>query len=112
MFKFRRWVFFSTALTFLVIQTDSILFGKLAGPATLVIYNIAKQFALMPAQFLKRLVAQVAFPMLAEIERERPHMFLQRFRDARLGLVGASSLALVPLMFGGQFLIDLLYKNQ
>jgi O-antigen/teichoic acid export membrane protein len=112
MFKFGRWVFFSTALTFLVFQTDSILFGKLAGPAVLVIYNIAKQFALMPAQFLKRMVAQVAFPMLAEIERERPHMFAQRFRDARLGLVGASMLVLVPLMFGGRLLIDLLYRNE
>ena len=112
MFKFGRWVFFSTALTFFAMQADSILFGKLAGPAVLVIYNIAKQFSDMPKQFLKRMMSQVAFPMLAEIRRDRPEMFQRRFRDARLALVGAGMLALVPLMFGGRLLIQLLYPSQ
>ena len=109
MFRFGRWIFISTALTFFAMQLDKLLMGNLRGTATLALYGWAAQFATLPPQFIKKIGAQVGFPMLAEIARERPEMLYQRLRLVRLLLVGMSLLVLLPMVLFGDKLIQLLY---
>jgi O-antigen/teichoic acid export membrane protein len=109
MIRFGRWIFVSTALTFFAMQLDKMLMGNLKGTGTLALYGWAAQFATLPPQFIKKIGAQVGFPMLSEIARERPEVLYQRLRLVRLALVGLSLLVLLPMILFGDLLIQLLY---
>jgi len=112
MFKFGRWIFISTALTFFAGYGDKLMFGRLLGPAQFAIYGIASEIAKLPPMFIKKIGGQVAFPMLAEISRERPHMFYRRLAHVRMALIGVSLCLLLPLILFGQQLINLIYRDQ
>jgi O-antigen/teichoic acid export membrane protein len=107
--RFGRWIFVATALTFFAMYTDQLLVGRLMGAATLVVYAYAITFAGMPTQFMKKIAAQVVFPLLSETMRERPEAFYHRLRVVRIGLVMIGFGLLLPLLFFGPLLIDLLY---
>ena len=112
MYQFGRWIFCSTALTFFVMQTDKLLMGRFAGTTTLAQYGYAIGFATIASQFIKKIGAQVGFPMLAEIARDRPEAFNSRLRLMRLVLVGMSLLVLLPLIVAGDKLIKLLFRSE
>jgi O-antigen/teichoic acid export membrane protein len=111
MFRFGRWIFITTALTFFAMQLDKMLLGSLKGTATLAFYGIAGTFAAIPTQFIKKIGSQVSFPMLSEIARERPEQLYDRLRLVRLALVGLNLLILLPLILFGDVLISLLYPG-
>lgn len=109
MFHFGRWIFFSTALTFFTGQIDKILFGRMLGPEALTVYGIAATFATMPPAFIKKIGAQVTFPVLAQVARDQPDRFHFQMRRVRLLLIGAASAILIALILGGPPLVRLLY---
>lgn len=108
LFRFGRWIFFSTILTFLASQSDKIMCGKLLGAETLGLYHYAVPIALMAPQFIKQIGMQVAFPVMSEIARLRPEEMNEKLARVRLALIGASLLLLVPLMLGGDYVVRLL----
>jgi O-antigen/teichoic acid export membrane protein len=112
MYRFGRWIFLSTALTFFVMQTDKLLMGRLMGSSTLAIYGYAIVFATLSSQFIKKIGSQVGFPMLAEIARERPESFYSKLRLMRLVLVGIGLAILLPLIVAGDKLIQFLYPPE
>lgn len=112
MIRFGRWIFISTALTFFAMQLDKLMFGKLAGPGVLAVYGIAFQFATIPPVLIKRIGAQVAFPALSEIARDRPEAFYRHLRTMRLVLAAFGLVVLAPLIIGGDLMIRLLYTSE
>lgn len=112
MIRFGRWIFLSTALTFFAMQTDKILLGKMLGSTVLGVYYMATQFAFMPTQFIKRISSQVAFPVLAEVVRERPESVYQQLRRVRWPLIGMGLLPLFPLILFGDILIRFLLRPE
>ena len=112
LFRFGRWIFFSTILTFLASQSDKIMCGKLLGAQTLGLYHYAVPIALMAPQFIKQIGMQVAFPVMSEIARMRPEEMNEKLERVRLALIGASVLLLVPLMLAGDHLVRLLFAEQ
>lgn len=109
MFRFGRWIFFSTMLTFFAMQTDRIMCGKLLGTHTLGIYGYAAPLAFAALQFVKQIGSHVAFPALSEVARERPGRLFAQLRRVRMALLGVSLLILIPLMLLGKQIIMFLY---
>lgn len=112
LFRFGRWIFFSTILTFLASQSDKIMCGKLLGTQTLGLYHYAVPIALMAPQFIKQIGMQVAFPVMSEIARLRPQEMNAKQARVRLALISASLALLVPLMLAGDHLVRLLFDEQ
>lgn len=63
--KFGRWIFLSTAITFLSMQSDRIVLGKLTTPAILGVYGIAIMWSRLPAEVFQKLAMGVFFPIMS-----------------------------------------------
>lgn len=111
MFHFGRWIFLSTVLTFLAGQLDRLMFASMLGMAMTGIYNNAVQFAIVPQQLVKKLGAVVAFPVLAEVARERPQQLPRQFRRVRTPIVLLSLAINLGLILAARPLINALYKG-
>lgn len=65
--KFGRWVLVSTAITFVSLQIDRMMLGRLVTPDVLGMYSIAVTLALVPRDVFGRLTFQVAYPWVARL---------------------------------------------
>lgn len=112
LFRFGRWIFFSTVLTFFAMQSDKIMCGKLLGTHTLGVFGYALPIAMLAPQFIKQIGMQVAFPVLAEVARDDLDTLDRKVRKVRMLLIGVSLVALVPLMLFGDWLVQVLYDER
>lgn len=65
LFSFGRWIFISTAMTFLSTQTDRLLLGKLLALKTFGIYNVAFLLAQVPQSVIGTMSNKVIFPVVS-----------------------------------------------
>lgn len=70
--KFGKWVFASTLLTFLAMQMDRLMLGKLIPIAVLGVYGIAMVLSNLPRELVNRLAVWILFPALSEKFRTVP----------------------------------------
>lgn len=70
LFNFGRWVWSSSALSYLVTQGDDIIVGKLLGPVALGFYQNAYKIASLPATQITGTISQVTFPAFASIQND------------------------------------------
>lgn len=107
--SFGRWIFVSTAMTFLAQQADRLILGKLLSATLLGVYAIAFTFADIPQQVVERLRSSVIFPAISkQIDQPRSQLrakLLKPRRKVLLGLVGIVTL----LAGGGDLLVTALY---
>jgi O-antigen/teichoic acid export membrane protein len=89
---FGRWIFFSTILTFLVGQSDRLVFGKLVPIAMLGVYNVGAMIATMPETALARLAQTVFFPAYSRVQNSSRDLsaVFARARKPLLVVAGAS----------------------
>lgn len=105
--RFGRWIFISTLLTFLVGQSDRLIFGKLVPIAVLGIYSVAWMIAMLPAIALSRVGSSVFFPVLSRVAHaggdldavfrrvRRPWLILGGWMIAGLGGGGSAAVHLL-----------------
>jgi O-antigen/teichoic acid export membrane protein len=107
--QFGKWIFLSTAVTFLLQQGDRAILGLFVTKQTLGLFAIATVWSRMSIEALLRLNSQVMFPIYADLHNRGDRQLRRRVFKARLGLIAI----FVPLMWclslGGQLLIDILY---
>jgi len=109
--RFGRWIFVSTLLTFAVMQSDRLIFGKLISMKELGVYSIAVIWATVPTQVLSRVFQSVLFPLLSRLYNAGVD-FPRAFRETRIAwLIGAGWLA-ACLIGGGPSLIRFLYDKR
>jgi O-antigen/teichoic acid export membrane protein len=108
LFKFGRWVFLSTVLTFLAGQSDRLIFGKMIPTATLGIYGLAVMMATMPTQILQKIGSAVLFPAYSHANRDMTRL-AGMFGRVRLPLLACGGLGLSCLIVAGPALIRLMY---
>jgi O-antigen/teichoic acid export membrane protein len=104
LFRFGRWVFLSTVVTFLAGNLDRLLLGKLLSLAELGLYSIAMTLARVAIHTSTRLSSSVIFPLLSHHQDDPPRLVRAclKARRAVLWLSGAicSAFALfAPLFF-------------
>jgi O-antigen/teichoic acid export membrane protein len=112
-FSIGRWVFLSTAITFLAEQSDRLLLAKLFDPGWLAVYNVALMFGDVPRQIGMALGARVILPVASQLAREesRPEMRRKLLKNRRL-LTYALMTIIIFLAGFGDRLVDLLYSNK
>jgi O-antigen/teichoic acid export membrane protein len=112
LYRFGRWIFFSTALTFLAAQSDRLVIGKLIDTHFLGIYAIALMLARMADDAIKQLGFRVLFPSYSTLQREDPAQLYGILRQTRVVLIGLSWIASFIFIFLGDDIVRFLYDDR
>jgi O-antigen/teichoic acid export membrane protein len=111
-FAFGKWIFVSTAITFLAAQTDRLILGKLLTFQLLGIYNVALIFAELPKMVMTKIGNQVIFPVISrQVSLPRSDLRPKIIHKRRLILLVATPLLAILVGFG-DFLILGLYDRR
>lgn len=112
LFTFGKWIFVSTAMTFLASQADRLLLGKLLSFTLLGIYTVAFTFADLPREVVKRVSATVIFPVISQKkDLPRSHLRGMILEKRKLVLLGLA-MGLTLLSGFGDFVILVLYSDE
>ncbi len=110
-FDFGRWIFLSTALTFIAMQGDRLFLGWALKEdiALLGVYFIAWRMVELVITLVQRLSMAVVFPAWTESHRLSPEEHVERVLQSRMGLMSLGIAALVgigtaaPALFGNLY---------
>jgi O-antigen/teichoic acid export membrane protein len=111
-FTFGKWIFFSTALTFLASQADRLILGKLLSPTVLGLYGIAYTFADVPRQVIIALSGKVIFPTFSKLANLPRETFRAKILKNRIPILLALAAGLPILVSFGDYVIFILYKKE
>lgn len=105
---FGRWIFVSSLVTFLVGQSDRLVFGAMIPLELLAAYSVASMLAIMPASAVSTLTIRVMFPALSSVGRGGENL-ASHFTRARRPILVGSGWVLAGMIGGGPTMIALLY---
>lgn len=111
LFRFGRWIFIATALTFFIGSGDKLILGRKFEEAELGVYMVAFMYAEAVPSALKRLAHMVLFPLYARLSEHEDGILQREMFRMRAILM---ALTLPPLwflaIFGSQMIKWLPYK--
>lgn len=107
---FGRWVFVSTAVTFVAMQVDRLVLGKLVSEEELGVYSIALMLASLPREVVSQLAQRVYYPVVAREIRVDARS--AKVRDLRAKLVALLIVPVACTMGVSTPLINLLYDDR
>ena len=109
---FGKWIMVSTIFTFIALQIDRPLLGKMMDEALLGIYMVAMNLVRVPAEVIGRLTSVTLFPALARAAEKHPQEMARVFRRAR-GLILDVCVALsLGIILAGPVFVRLFYKQR
>lgn len=109
---FGKWIFLSSALTFLATSSDKLILGTLTGAAFLGLYSIAFNLVELPAQLIGRLMMNAAYPALSQVARERPLDLKRAYYKFQSVIAPAAYLLAGMLAIAGPSIIATLYDSR
>jgi O-antigen/teichoic acid export membrane protein len=115
LFSFGRWIFLSTMFTFLGLQTDKLILGRLVQLDELGIYAVAFAMTATVAGIFEQLVYRVLMPAMVHVSKVSKSRFAEIvLRSRRFILLGAAVavadlILLAPSVF--KYLYDDRYQN-
>jgi O-antigen/teichoic acid export membrane protein len=104
-FSFGKWIFLSTATTFLADQIDRLMLGRLTSFEVLGVYGVAFAFADVPRQLLVAISGQVLFPAFSKMTDLPREEFRHRVLKNRLPMLLSMGVALAFFVCFGDVLI-------
>ena len=107
-----RWIFVSTALTFLGTQLDKFLIGRLVGVGHLGVYSSAQSVAMVPRDFGASLLNQVLYPVLAEKARQGIEPLKNALVKARRVVLPFTMFCLLGVGITSNLFFGYLYKPE
>ena len=111
-FSFGKWIFVSTAITFLATQADRMILGKLFSFEMLGIYTVALTLAEIPKQITARVNVQVLYPVISHyVNLDRPVLRAKILQKLKLLLIGLAVFVTFFACFG-DLMIDILYDSR
>jgi O-antigen/teichoic acid export membrane protein len=108
---FGRWIFLSTALTFLAMSSDRLILGKLLPIGALGVYGIAATWANIPGSILGKVFGNVAMAVLSRV-KNRGEEVGPVFRATRERVLLAGAWATSGLIAGAAPLVRLFYDQR
>jgi len=113
LFRFGKWIFFSTVISFFTMQIDRLLFGYFMGTSMLGVYSIAAMFTMVSHSAIQMLSGKVLFPSYSEVIRSGDEKKLYRvLKKTRLIMISGSWLLSFILITLGPLLINFLYDER
>jgi O-antigen/teichoic acid export membrane protein len=111
-YRFGRWILFSTAITFFLTQGDRLVLGKLLTKEMLGVYSVAFVLSETALQLASRLSFNVLHPVFSEIRHDPgPAMRSKIFRLRGTLLVTVLPIVWILAVFG-ESLVGLLYDGR
>jgi O-antigen/teichoic acid export membrane protein len=110
--SFGKWIFASSILGFLLSSGDRLLLGGLVSADILGLYSIAVLITSALGGVLQRWMANVAYPALSEIARERPADLKASYYRFRAPIDLLSLFLLGFLHVSGREIVGLLYDSR
>lgn len=110
--SFGKWIFFSTALTFLASQADRLILGTLINATKLGIYGIAYTLADMPRSVVLALSGKVIFPAFSKMANIPREAFRAKILKNRRLLLLALAVGLTFLVSFGDMVVNTLYDER
>ncbi len=107
LFRFGRWIFVSTMLTFLAGQADRLIFAKMIPIALFGVYSIASMLASLPTQAVLKLGGSVVFPAYSRLVGRSD--FGTLFWRVRLPMLIFGGAIVSSLVACGPFLVRFIY---
>jgi O-antigen/teichoic acid export membrane protein len=111
-FHFGKWIFLSSILFFLVNSGDRLLLGALVNTTALGVYVIAFSLFSSVELVLTKVIADVTFPALSEVVRERPTELQASYYRLHVVIASFAYFCSGILMISGQMVISTLYDNR
>ena len=108
-FSFGKWIFLSTALTFLIQQGDILILGTFLSKEQLGMFSIAAIWSRMVLQLVLKINDQVMMPVYAEAYRGDKATIKAKIQRGRIPLLLITLPATWFMVICGQFVIELLY---
>ncbi len=109
MLRFGRWIFLSTALTFVASEGDRLLMGKLLTMEELGVYNIAFFLAVAIPMALASLSGSMLFPLYSRLADHDPAVLRSEARSAQRRLLAGCLPPMCGLVVFGPQLVETLY---
>ena len=109
-FRFGKWIFLSTALTFCAIQIDRILLGTLIPMSLLGVYGVAFAIGSLPAALLGSLEGSVMFPVLSRAADQSREVLQHQLMVARGVLLGVGLLMITSVFCTSELFFRSLYN--
>lgn len=109
MWKFGRWIFWSTVLTLVSLHADRFILGPLKGMELLGVYNIAVMFAMVVPRFASELTRKVLYPSMSRVNRVSPERMRSAYYRARFVLDAATQPVNGFFLVGGTALVQIVY---
>lgn len=106
---FGRWIFISTAMTFLATQADRLILGKLFSLEMLGVYTVAFTFADLPSQIILQINGKVIFPVISQRAELPRDQLRQKILQKRQFLLLALVVGIALISCFGDVLIRHLY---
>ena len=110
--SFGKWIFLSTAMTFLASEADRILLGKFFSLEMLGIYIVAFTFADIPRQVSQKISSKVIFPAISQLIDLPRKTLKQKIVAKRWKLIMLLSLMVAVLACFGDLVILALYDDR
>lgn len=102
--RFGKWIFISTAVTFIAGQADRLLLGKLVSIEMLGIYSLGVMLATMPRMIVDRLSASVLLPALSSQARKNREQLREKIEEARRIILPAAMVMVLGIaLFAPEF---------
>ncbi|MBD2043735.1 oligosaccharide flippase family protein [Microcoleus sp. FACHB-672] len=112
LFTFGRWIFISTAMTFLAGQADRLILGKLLSFQMLGVYTVAFTLSDMPRQIVGAINSKVLFAATSKLVSLPRETFRAKILGKRKLIIAVLALALAVLITVGDLLIEALYDDR
>jgi O-antigen/teichoic acid export membrane protein len=110
--SFGKWIFVSTALTFLATQSDRLVLGKLLSFELLGVYGVAYTLADIPKQLTLAVGGKVIFPSYAKFSKLPYAEFRRKIQQLRFPVLLAGAAGLAALIAFGDMAVSHLYDSR
>lgn len=108
-FKFGRWIFIATALTFFARQGDSVIVSKWVTVEQLGVFSIAIALAKLVDMVVMNLNWVLLFPTFAELRNQGSEQFRQKHAKIKLAIFALAVPFILVFSLFGRDIIALLY---
>ena len=106
--SFGKWIFLSTAVSFLATQADRLICGKLFSLSMLGVYTVAFNFASLPKQVVQKIGDKIIFPVIAQsAELPRQQLRAKIIKKRWIVLIAQGVLLTIMVSFGDLLIVHL-----
>jgi O-antigen/teichoic acid export membrane protein len=109
LFRYGRWIFFATALTFIASHVDRAVLGKFVSMSQLGVYSIAVMLSQFLVQVSQQLGQRILFPVYAKLARRNDGDLRRRTLQIRVVLLACLLPPLWFLILWGRQVVGFLY---